>query len=284
MNERLLGGTIACVGLLIALGAAPAWAHEYWLAPLRYAAAQGDTIAIGAHVGTGFRGEPVPYAATRSLRFEIQSARRIDLSRAPLNGDLTWARLVAADPGGALIGYESNFAKIELDGPAFDAYLATEGLDGPRAERARRKERGVGRERYARCPKTWIAGADTKRALEPLGLTLEVVPLEAPGESAKLPLRVLYRGHPLAGALVRAWRQPLGPSSTPSLAPLDAAARDSVGPSSSARTASDGTVTLATPTPGEWLVSVVHMVRSSEPDIADWQSYWASLTFARGGK
>jgi len=229
----------------------------------------------------------VPYAATRSIHFVLQGARRIDLSRAPLNGDLTWARVVAADGGGALIGYESSFAKIELDGPAFDAYLAAEGLDGPRAERARRGERGPGRERYARCPKTWIAGTDTKRALQPLGLTLEIVPLEVPGTSAKLPLRVLYRGRPLAGALVRAWQQPLSGSLASlagSLVPLDAAARDSVGPSVSARTANDGTVTLAIPASGEWLVSVVHMVRSTEPEIADWQSYWASLTFARGGK
>jgi hypothetical protein len=32
---------------------------------------------------------------------------------------------------------------------------------------------------------------------------------------------------------------------------------------------------------GEWLVGVVHMVSCPAPAQADWQSYWASLTFAR---
>jgi hypothetical protein len=32
---------------------------------------------------------------------------------------------------------------------------------------------------------------------------------------------------------------------------------------------------------GEWLVSLVDMVPSAEPSEADWESTWASLTFAR---
>ena len=148
---------------IAALAAVPATAHEYWLQPSRYAAAAGDTVAVDAHVGTGFRGDPVPYAVTRSVHFVLQGSRRIDLSRAPINGDLTWARLVSADGGGALIGYESNFAFIQLDGVTFDAYLATEGLDAARGERAKRGEHGAARERYARCPKTWVSGNDPTR-------------------------------------------------------------------------------------------------------------------------
>jgi hypothetical protein len=31
---------------------------------------------------------------------------------------------------------------------------------------------------------------------------------------------------------------------------------------------------------GEWLIGVVHMVPCREREAADWESYWASLTFA----
>jgi Domain of unknown function (DUF4198) len=269
--------TLGFVLGIAVLAAGPAAAHEYWLQPSRYAAAAGDTILVGAHVGTGFRGDAVPYAATRSVHFVLQGPHRIDLSRAPINGDLTWARLVSADGGGALIGYESNFAFLQLDGATFDAYLATEGLDAARGERAKRGEHGAARERYARCPKTWVSGSDPTRSKQPLGLTLEIVPLATPGVDGTLSVRLLYRGKPLAGALVRAWREPLGPT----LVPADPAARDSVGPCRSARTANDGTATLSVAAPGEWLISATHMVRCPDREVADWESYWASLTFAR---
>ena len=63
---------------------------------------------------------------------------RTDLRRAAINGDFTWARFVAPDAGGAMVGYESNWADIELPAAEFDAYLSEEGLDGPLRERARR--------------------------------------------------------------------------------------------------------------------------------------------------
>jgi hypothetical protein len=50
-----------------------------------------------------------------------------------------------------------------------------------------------------------------------------------------------------------------------------------------ARTDARGMVTLDTASPGEWLVSAVHMIPSEDRAEADWQSRWASLTFARVG-
>jgi hypothetical protein len=253
-----------------------AGAHEFWFAPSQYRASAGDTIRIATFVGTGFRGERRPFARPRCIRFQLDGKRRLDLSVAATNGDLTWARLVTPDDGGLLVAYQSDFAAIELDGPAFDRYLELEGLDGPRAERAKRGDRGPGRERYARCPKTWIAGRDAARASRAAGTILELVPLSAPGAAPTLTVRLLYRGRPLPGALVRAWNRPLGTG----WAPTDAAARDSVGPSGEARTGRDGVVRLDVSQPGEWLIGSVHMVRSGARD-ADWESCWASLTFAR---
>ncbi|HYM80082.1 MAG TPA: DUF4198 domain-containing protein [Candidatus Limnocylindria bacterium] len=268
--------------LIMGLGAAlsipvAVSAHEYWLAPSTYRAAAGDTVRIAAYVGTGFRGEPKPYAATRALRFTVQGPKRLDLTRAATNGDLSWTRFVAADGGGALFGYESDLASIELDGPAFDSYLKLEGLNGPRAARARRRERGSARERYARCPKAWVAGTEATRARQVLGLTMEIVPLATPGLGPTLPVRVLYRGRPLRGVLLRAWNRPLASG----FAPTDAAARDSVGPATEGRSDRNGLVTLRVDAAGEWLVSAVHMVRAADRRAADWESHWASLTFAR---
>ena len=46
-----------------------------------------------------------------------------------------------------------------------------------------------------------------------------------------------------------------------------------------ARTDSDGRVHLTLKQGGMWLVKAVHMVPAPVGANADWQSYWASLTF-----
>jgi len=50
------------------------------------------------------------------------------------------------------------------------------------------------------------------------------------------------------------------------------------------RTDRAGLATVPIAAPGEWLVSAVHMVPSEDRAAADWQSYWASLSFARVGR
>ncbi len=101
-----------------------------------------------------------------------------------------------------------------------------------------------------------------------------------PGSQPALHARVLLRGKPLPGILLKAFHQPLAANGLP-LAP---AARDSVGPAFEARADAHGLVTVPVAAPGEWLLSAVHMEPSAEPAEADWQSYWASLTFARGAR
>jgi len=267
--------------VLLALCPLPAHAHEFWLTPSSYAAAKGDTISIACYVGTGFRGERKPYASPRTIGLTLRTLKNIDLTPATTNGDIVYARFIAPDDGGALVAYQSNFTPIELPAPEFDAYLKLEGLDEPLAARAKLGDKaGKGRERYARCPKTWIAGRDAQRVLAPVGLPLEIVPLADPTAGATLSVRVLYHGKPLPNALVRGWNEPF----LRGFVPRDAADRDSVGPSTGARTNRDGVATLDVTRAGEWMVSATHMVPSENRNEADWQSLWASLTFARPGK
>jgi uncharacterized GH25 family protein len=266
---------LAALAILLA---SPAAAHEFWLSPSRYQAQRGDTVTVGAWAGTGFRGEAKPFARARVVRLALRGPRDLDIAGAAVNGDLTFARFLPADAGGALVAYESNFATIELPAAEFDAYLALEGLDGARRERARRgPAAGPGRERYARCPKTWIGGGDLARLTRPVGLALELVPLDDPGTAPRLRVRVLYRGRPLAGALVKAWCRPAGADG----APVDPGTRDSVAVCAAERSGQDGVATLTLDRPGEWLLSAVHMVPSEVRAEADWQSVWASLTFLR---
>lgn len=265
---------------LAAAGFAPAraLAHEFWLSPSSYRGGRSDTVSFGALVGTGFRGEEKPWAAPRALRFTLHGPRVLDLRPVTMNGDVTWARVVLPDDGGALVAYASNWSDITLPAAEFDAYLALEGLDVPLASRRSQGAlAGPGRERYARCPKTWIAGTIPERAQQIEGLDLEIVALADPAAPKPLPVRVLYHGRPLPGALVRAWNRPLARA----LVPIAAASRDSVARAFAVRTGPDGVATLDLKRAGEWMLSCVHMVPSEDRREADWQSLWASLSFAR---
>lgn len=270
-----------CTALVLAFASAPqhATAHEYWLTASKWRAGKGDTVEVRACVGTGFRGAIKPYAVTHVQRFEMRAARRLDLRRVAINGDPVLMRAVLPDDGGMLVALESNFSFIELDAARFDAYLQLEGLDAPLVARQRAREAAgpnsaepPGRERYARCCKTWVAGEDRRRVTEPVGTTFEIVPLADPLLGNELPVRVLYHGKPLAGALVRAWNYVAAGAN-----PAD---RDSVPAAFETRTDADGRATLRLGATGEWLLSTVHMLPCTDPE-ADWESWWASLTFAR---
>lgn len=267
-----------CLGAIALCGLAPpARAHEYWLAPSGYAAAAHHVVEVGAVAGTGFRGERKPWSSMRCARFVARARAKVDLAKASRNGDLVWARFEPTDDGGALLAYESDFARIELPAEQFEVYLALEGLDGPRAARRARHVTGPGRERYRRCAKTWLSGNADARALGAVGLPLELVPLSVPGTRARLSVRLLDHGRPLEHALVKAWRSPLDPGGMP----RDPEQRDSVAVAWQGRTDARGEVELPVDEPGEWLVSAVNMVPSTDPAAADWESTWASLTFAR---
>jgi Domain of unknown function (DUF4198) len=261
------------------LGTVPARAHEYWIAPSTYAVTPGDSVRVSAFVGTGFRGELKTYQQNRTMRLAVRGHIEQDLRPFGVDGSPVFTRFAAPDDGGFMIGYESSFYPIGFAADEFDRYLALEGLDGPLAERKAKPSLDAVRERYARCSKTWVAGAkpDARRVFGSLGLTYELVPLTDPARPGPLQLRLLYKNSPLTGGLVRAWRRPLANGTTP----LNPVERDSVGVAVEARSGPGGIVVLNLEGEGEWLVSSVHMVRCPQPRAADWESHWASLTFAR---
>src|SRR5688500_16191780 len=158
MPRSVLRPLLAAVTALV-VAASPCRAHEFWLAPSSYRAAAGDSLAVRAFVGTGFRGEARSYAARRVERFVARGAAPVDLARGAPHGAPTWARWTARDGEGVLVAYASNFVPIELPAEEFERYLALEGLEAVARSRARAgRSDAPGRERYRRSSKTWIAG------------------------------------------------------------------------------------------------------------------------------
>jgi hypothetical protein len=272
-----------CLFALAGWVAVPASAHEFWLTPGKYIVWPPDTAVVRAVAGTGFRGEAKPWDPTHSVRFVARTARRVDLAPGTSPGDFVWSRFTPVDRGGAMFAFESGFTPIELPAAPFDAYLKDQGLDAVWAARHPRARAGVakpGRERYRRCAKLWLIGSDAARATTPIGLPLEIVPLSIPGSGNSLRVRVLWKGQPLSGGLVKAWHAPLTISDESSAEP---APRDSVPVAWKGRSDTHGEVLLPIVQTGEWLLSVEHMDPSADRVAADWESTWASLTFDQVG-
>ncbi|MGH9465263.1 MAG: DUF4198 domain-containing protein, partial [Thermoanaerobaculia bacterium] len=225
-----------------------------------------EVVRLRLRVGEQLVGDPVPRDPALLERFVAVTASGEEDVRG-VDGTDPAGALRVAGPGTVLVGYRSRRSPLELPADRFEVYLAQEGLEWISALRAAHGESAApSREVFSRCAKSLLAGggAGGDGFERRLGWPLEIVPEADPASlaaAAELPLTLLYLGEPLAGALVRARAR---------ADPLRAL---------TARTDGAGRVTLRLSEPGPWLVTAVWAVEAPAGVDADWESFWASLTF-----
>lgn len=254
------------------LFATAASAHEYWLLPDRFSAAPGEPVAIAHRVGTGWPGESLARDPARIVRFGLVDAA----GERAIEGDAganPAGSVALRRPGAALAVYRSRPSSVRLEPALFESYLRDEGLDRILAWRAAHDEtQQPGLEIFSRNAKALITGrgstpaGDAQVWRRPVGLALELVPESDPRRPASegpFTVRLLFRGKPLAGALVKAF-------------PKDGNERRL-----SARTDAQGRARFALAEPGVWLINAVHMIDALAASGARWESLWSSLTFER---
>jgi Domain of unknown function (DUF4198) len=254
---------------LLALNGATLVAHDMWIEPTTFTADPGGIVGARLRVGQDLLGDPLPRDAALINQFVVDDAD----GRRPLVGRN------GADPAGLLrvgtsgllvIGYRSNPSVVELTAEKFDQYVKEEGLEAAAALRARSGRSGGARDLFSRCAKSLVlSGAPQPRQGDrALGFTLELVAERNPYVLAggqDLPVRLTYESRPLPGALVVAMNRS---------APSDKL---------SARSDKDGRVTFRLPRSGMWMIKAVHMIPARLETHADWESFWASLTFELPG-
>ncbi|MDB5235452.1 MAG: hypothetical protein JWR44_2445 [Hymenobacter sp.] len=259
-------------------------AHEFWLEAPRFRLQPGQTVNVHTFIGANFKGEPWTTKAAKVLRLVRYGPVRgdsTDLTPAAgfAEADTFRTAFAFAQPGTHVVLLRSTNSFIELPAEQFTAYLREEGLDYPLKLRQERDQTAApGRETYRRCAKTLIqvgeAGA-TSPATDSAcrhfyGMPLELVPEQNPYRLAAdkaLTVRVLRNGKPAFGAAVQVWqRQPGGQPTT----------------FYTTRANQNGRILLRLSGPGPYLLATVNMTETPprQRDRADWQSTWASLTFA----
>jgi uncharacterized GH25 family protein len=265
------------LALVASLGAGRLLAHDFWLEPSTFTPAPGQVVSVRLMVGQRFRGEPIPRTASLIEKFVLVSGEAETPMPGREGGDPAGLAR-AGSPGLATIVYRSKNSSVSLEAAKFEQYLKDEGLDAVSAARRKKGDTDKpAREVFARCAKALLSVGDAGAAGadRAIGMTLELVAEKNPyavwaaspagaGTAAALPVLLLYEGKPLAGALVVAF-----PYDAPEAA-------------QSVRTDAAGRATIDISRRGQWLVKAVHMIPSSSPE-ADWQSLWASLTFAAPG-
>lgn len=253
--------------LWIGLLAGPALrAHDFWIEPSAFTPAPGQRVAVRLRVGQDLRGDPVPRDPALLRRFSVVGpSGESPVPGVPNTDPAGFAAFQS--PGPYTIVYESGRSSVELDAQKFEKYLAEEGLEKISALRASRGQSGAGvKEVFSRFAKALILAGGSRGSGydQVLGQRLELVPEASPYAltgGGELRVRLLYEGKPLAGALVAALQKGRPEARV------------------SARSDKGGRVRLRLDRPGFWLVKAVHTVPAPKEAGADWESFWASLTF-----
>lgn len=257
-----------CCGIFLSLiTTCPSYAHDFWIEPSSFRPAVGEIVRIRLRVGEHFLGDPVPRNPESIISFVAwndKGSRPI----AGLTGKDPAGLMRTEEPGLIVLGYSSRPQRVDLPADKFEAYLLQEGLEKiiqSRASEGEQKKPGM--EIFSRSVKSLVVvgGKPTGASVsKPLGMALELLPENdlyrfTPG--ATYGFRLLFRGKPLEGALVIAMN------------------RENPAQKLFARSTRDGRVRLKLERPGDWIVKAVNMTPAPAASGAQWESFWATITF-----
>jgi uncharacterized GH25 family protein len=281
MNLRAVRVATFAAALLLC-GALAAGAHDLFLRPRAFVVGPGDTVDVRVLNGTFTTSEAAvapdrlreltllgpagPSPADRSAWTETPRESRW---RVTLGESGTWVLAASLLP-----------RTIRLSGTEFNGYLRDEGVpDMLAARKAARQLGDSAHERYAKSVKALVRVRGGGRALAardtayriPLGHAAELVPIDDPytlGEGRVLRVRALANGAPLARHVVQVGGR---------------AANGARIPLREMRTDESGVARVRLDRRGTWYVKFIAMreIAASARDSVDYESSWATLTFAR---
>ncbi|HEU5168789.1 MAG TPA: DUF4198 domain-containing protein [Chitinophagaceae bacterium] len=244
-------------------------AHEFWLNPNKFIYKRSEKVNIRFLVGENFVGENWKGNNERIRLLKIYyGGVNDDLSQFITDVEGDSIEYVMLDEGTNLIAFNSNNSFIELAPSKFNEYLVEDGLLNALEYRETNDEMGCnGREFYQRCAKTLLQVGAVKDQTSGINtsMPIDIVPSANPYElknKALFRAKIFYKGSPLTNALVKIWHRNKKETKIIELRP-DA----------------NGEIVFPISLSGKWMISTVKMERLFDNPIADWQSYWGSLTW-----
>ena len=262
-------------GFLLFAIAGPLSAHDLYLMPEKFVTQAGTRLRVVFHNGDEFpeATSPVKPERLRNMRL-VSKAGAAEFETVTAEATRTTAMVRVRGEGSAILTANTIPSFIELDAAKFRSYLEHENLtETIKWREAHGEASKPGRERYSKYVKSIIlAGKGDEYYREKTGLVIEIVPEVDPysvGPGQSLPVQVLFRGKPAVDVAVEsAWLEK-GKAKTKVVG----------------RTDSDGRVKVPLEAIGPHRLHAIVMERYADPKVADWESFWASLTFEiQGGR
>lgn len=252
---------------------APAAAHEYYLMPDQFIVPEGEVGAVRHRLGERFAGNEMPYITAWNVRSELWRGGAKVMELRGTDGDRPTLTLPPQKTGLVSVIHQSNISKYAPgDWAKFAAYLSKEGLGSIiEKHRARGLDEADPTEAYSRFAKTLINVGSAGGADAPTGLKIEFIALANPMThplDEPFPIQLQYLGKPLAGKAVKVF---VGLNT------------EHIG---YVETDEEGKAMIPAKGHGPYLLNAIEMVEPISQDpiakAAQWESFWASLTFRRG--
>ena len=250
-------------------------AHDFWLQPREFWMEPQVPMSLTLQVGHAAQRQR---SSIRLRRIANSYAIAPDGAKIDLRpsihpgGDGEDGTLRFDAPGAyVLVLTTDNQAQSHLPAARFNDYLKMEGLAPALEIRTRTGRTHVdGSESYRRLSKAIVqvgaaTGSSQTQVTLPVNLPLEIVPEVSPysiPRSKHLPVRVLYEGQPLPGALIK----------FTNLEQDDA-------PLETHRTDGEGRARFTMPDRGTWLLNVIWTRPLPASGETDFETYFSSLTF-----
>lgn len=245
-------------------------AHDLYVLPDAFSVTAKTKLRVAFHNGDSFPESEVAPTIARLKDAQLLSARGpLSIQNLQVAGKRAVGSVdVPTGNGNLLLSVHTAPNFIELAPDKFIAYLKEEGLTQVIDWRSQHDEKAKpGRERYSKFAKSLlVSGAPDDFYGHSLGFPIEIIPEANPymlHAGSQLPVRVMFRGTPAAGLqLETAWSGE-GKSKTTVIGRTDA----------------EGRIRVPLTAAGKWRLHSLMMERCAEPAVADWESFWASLTF-----
>ncbi|MCP4727400.1 MAG: DUF4198 domain-containing protein, partial [bacterium] len=270
---------ISVLTIILLFGATSIIAHDFWLIPEIFSVASGKGLHVYANNGSIFP-ESLNAVAPERISYSkmVGKDRTIDITSMHVIDKSLAFDVKPPSDGQWYVGVEVKPNRIDMTGEEFNEYLVHDGLPSILELRKERDElEKPARELYQKSAKTLIQSGNGGPKVwdKVLGHHIEFIPMSDPAdleEGSRLRLKLLFKGEPLANAVVAA-----GFAGAEGHTHAETGVEHSH--SGEYKTDSRGFVYIMISEHGKWYVRTTHMVEENENDEYDWHSFWATLTF-----
>jgi len=253
------------------------FAHDLYLMPDTFTVAKDHVIVVSLHNGDSFPESEVAPVLDRVRDMRVVSATgSVEVEHLETAGKVVQGKVTLPWSSSSMVTARTSPHAFELQAAEFEAYLKEEGLfQVIQWRHDNGQQASLGRERYRKYAKSLINSSESHGNsasnnfhTQPVGLELEIVPEKSPENlkpGSAVSLQVLFRGKPASDLQVEAAWAGIGAASGKTTV--------------LGRTDKSGRIIASLSSPGKWRFHTVRMERCEESRVADWESYWSSLTF-----